>query len=41
MSAIVLVVLGLGGMAVGYIFYSRFIAEKIYQLDDSIPTPAH
>lgn len=41
MSAIVLVVLGLGGMALGYIFYSRFIAEKIYQLDDSIPTPAH
>lgn len=41
MSAIVLVVLGLGGMALGYIFYSRFIAEKIYQLDDSRPTPAH
>lgn len=41
MSAIILVVLGLGGMALGYIFYSRFIAEKIFQLDDSRPTPAH
>ena len=34
MSAIVLVVLGLGGMALGYIFYSRFIAKHIYQLND-------
>src|SRR5690625_1269322 len=41
MSAIFLVVVGLGGMALGYIFYSRFIANKIYQLDDSRPTPAH
>jgi len=41
MSAIFLVVIGLGGMALGYIFYSRFIASKIYQLDDSRPTPAH
>lgn len=41
MSAIFLVVIGLGSMALGYIFYSRFIANKIYQLDDSRPTPAH
>lgn len=41
MSAIYLVVVGLGAMALGYIFYSRFIAQKIYQLDDSRPTPAH
>src|SRR5690625_468513 len=41
MSAIYLVVVGLGAMALGYIFYSRFIATKIYQLDDSRPTPAH
>src|SRR5690625_5888938 len=41
MSAIFLVVVGLGGMALGYIFYSRFIANKIYQLGDSRPTPAH
>jgi len=41
MSAIYLVVIGLGAMALGYIFYSRFIAQKIYQLDDNRPTPAH
>ncbi len=41
MSAIVLLVLGLGTMAIGYFVYSRFIAEKIYQLDDSFVTPAH
>lgn len=41
MSAIYLVVLGLGGMALGYIFYSKFLAQKIFQLDDSRPTPAH
>ncbi|MGG4773785.1 carbon starvation protein A [Alcaligenaceae bacterium 429] len=41
MSAIVLVVIGLGAMFLGYVFYSRFIAEKIYKLDDSRPTPAH
>lgn len=41
MSAIILLVLGLGTMALGYFLYSRFIAEKIYQLDDSFVTPAH
>lgn len=41
MSAIVLLVLGLGGMAGGYFLYSRFIAQKIFQLDDNFQTPAH
>ncbi|MCX5589697.1 carbon starvation CstA family protein [Alcaligenes endophyticus] len=41
MSAIILLVLGLGTMFLGYYFYSRFIAEKIYRVDDSRPTPAH
>lgn len=41
MSAVILVVLGLGSMALGFVFYSRFIASKIYQLSDSFPTPAH
>lgn len=41
MSAIVLLIAGLGIMALGYFFYSRFIAQKIYQLDDSLATPAH
>ena len=41
MSAIVLMLVGLGGLALGYVFYSRFIAEKIYQLDPDFRTPAH
>ena len=41
MSAILLLVLGLGGMAAGYFVYSRFIAEKIYKLDADFRTPAH
>ncbi|TGG93992.1 carbon starvation protein A [Natronospirillum operosum] len=41
MNAIMLMVVGLGGLALGYIFYSRFIAEKIYQLDPDFRTPAH
>lgn len=27
--------------AVGYRFYSKFIAEKVFELDDGRPTPAH
>ena len=41
MSAIVLLILGLGGMAAGYFVYSRFIADKIYKLDPNFETPAH
>lgn len=41
MSAILLLVVGLGAMAVGYFVYSKFIAEKIYQLDPDFKTPAH
>ncbi|KAF0804522.1 carbon starvation protein CstA [Alcanivorax xiamenensis] len=41
MSAIVLLILGLGGMAAGYFLYSRFIADKIYKLDPNFETPAH
>ncbi|APX93376.1 carbon starvation protein A [Halomonas sp. 1513] len=41
MSAIVLLVLGLAGMAGGYFVYSKFIAEKIYRLDPDFKTPAH
>ncbi len=41
MSAILLLVLGLGGMAAGYFVYSRFIADKIYKLDPDFRTPAH
>lgn len=41
MSAIVLLLLGLGGMAAGYLFYSRFIANRIFKLDPDFRTPAH
>ncbi len=41
MNAIVLALLGLGGMAIGFIWYARFIATKIFKLDNHRPTPAH
>lgn len=41
MSAILMMVLGLGGMAAGYFFYSRYIAERIYRFDPDFVTPAH
>ena len=41
MSAIILLLLGLGGMAAGYFVYSRFIASRIYKLDPDFRTPAH
>ena len=41
MNAAVLAVIGLGAIAAGYLFYSKFIAEKIYQLDPNFKTPAH
>lgn len=41
MSAVVLAVTGLLAMFLGYRFYSKFIAEKIYQLDASYQTPSH
>ena len=36
-----LAVIGLVGLFLGYRFYSKFIAEKIYQLDPNFKTPAH
>jgi carbon starvation protein len=41
MSAILLAVIGLLGFITGYRVYSRFISEKIYQLDPNFRTPAH
>ena len=39
-SAAWIVVAGLCSYAVAYRFYSRFIASKIFELDDRRPTPA-
>ncbi len=41
MSAILLAVVGLGAFAAGYFIYSRFIGERIFQLDPDFETPAH
>src|SRR6056297_584587 len=41
MNAIALLLIGLGAFGLGYLFYSRFIASRIYALDDSRTTPAH
>ncbi|NEZ03411.1 carbon starvation protein A [Wenzhouxiangella sp. XN201] len=41
MNAIALLLIGLGVFALGYLVYSRWIAERIYRLDDDRPTPAH
>ena len=41
MNAAVLAIIGLSAIWAGYRFYSKFIAEKIYQLDPDFQTPAH
>ena len=41
MSAILLAGIGLLAFYLGYRFYSRFVAEKIYKLDSGFETPAH
>lgn len=41
MNSIWLAAVALLVFALGYRFYSKFIAEKIYQLDPSFRTPAH
>jgi carbon starvation protein len=41
MSALLLTIIGLGALALGYGFYSKFIASTIYGLDPDSTTPAH
>lgn len=41
MQSVMIVVLGIAGMTLGWFIYSKFIAEKIYQLDANFVTPAH
>jgi carbon starvation protein len=41
MQALTIVIFGLAGMTFGWFFYSKFIAEKIFQLDPDFVTPAH
>ena len=41
MQSLMIVLLGLAGMAFGWFVYSKFIATKIYQLDPNFVTPAN
>jgi carbon starvation protein len=41
MPAIVLAVIVLAAYALGYRYYSKYLAEKVYALDESFVTPAH
>lgn len=41
MSAILLLVVGVCAFLTGYLFYSRYVAARIYQLDPDFVTPAH
>src|SRR5690625_4234349 len=41
MNAVLVAILGLVIFALGYRFYSKFIAERIFKLDPNYVTPAH
>ena len=41
MPSIAIVILGIIGMLLGWFVYSKFIASRIFKLDDSFVTPAH
>ncbi|MEO2267124.1 carbon starvation CstA family protein [Pseudoalteromonas pernae] len=41
MQSVVIVLLGIVGMLFGWFVYSKFIAEKIFKMDDKFVTPAH
>ena len=41
MNSLLLALIGVGMILAGYFLYSKFLAAKIYALDDSRPTPAH
>jgi len=41
MHSVLIVLLGIAGMAFGWFVYSKFIATRIFQLDPDFETPAH
>ena len=41
MNSIYLTIFGLTSFFLGYKFYSKFISEKIYEINEDIKTPAH
>lgn len=41
MNSLVLALVGVAMMLLGYFFYSKFLAKRIYKLDENYVTPAH
>ena len=41
MQSLMIVILGIAGMSFGWFVYSKFIATKIYKLDENFVTPSH
>ena len=41
MNSVVLAVVGVAMMVLGYVLYSKFLARRVYKLQDSFVTPAH
>ena len=41
MHSVLIVLLGIAGMAFGWFVYSKFIAARIFKLDGEFVTPAH
>ena len=41
MSSVALLLVGLSAFLTGFLFYSKYIAERIYRLDPDFKTPAH
>ena len=41
MSPLLAAVLSMAAYVVGYRFYSRYLARRVFHVDDSRPTPAH
>ena len=41
MSSVALLLVGLSAFATGYLFYSKFVVERICRLDPDFKTPAH
>ncbi|MDK2883386.1 MAG: carbon starvation protein, partial [Bacillota bacterium] len=41
MSTTLMVVIGAVFLFIGYVFYGRYLAEKVLKLDSNAKTPAH
>ncbi|MDO5745632.1 MAG: carbon starvation CstA family protein, partial [Micrococcaceae bacterium] len=41
MGSLILMIIGLAVMAAGYLFYSKYLARRVYKLNENFVTPAH